>query len=76
MGYWSQDRSGTSFAVDDLHMTWGDAPADIMGDALERIVGCFEGDLGRKPTQNEILAGLRFSLIFNELEDREKANLA
>ncbi len=65
MGYWNTGRDGASFVLD-LHqdgtpMTWGDAPADVMDTALQEIIGVFKEDLGRAPSLEELIAGLRFS---------------
>ena len=62
MGYWSQDKKGCSLQLKDTGLVWGDAPADIMGEALERIIQVFKRDLGHMPTKAEIKAGLLFSL--------------
>lgn len=58
MGYWDSDEEGNSFTG---NLVWGDAPADIMDDAISLIVKVFEQDVGRKPTAVELLAGFRFS---------------
>lgn len=63
MGYWEQDEQGHSFSsVAEGKMIWGDAPADIMGDALKQIIEVFKRDRGRAPTRDEVKAGLLFSL--------------
>lgn len=61
MGWWEQDDDGHSFALGS-GMYWGDGPADIMDDAIERIVDEFVGQGGRGPTVAEVKAGLLFSL--------------
>lgn len=61
MGYWQQDEDGCSFAMES-ELVWGDAPADIMGGALKRIIAVFKQDMGRPPTEAEVRAGLLFSL--------------
>ncbi len=60
MGYWSTTPSGESFADDDTHV-WGDQPADIMDNALDEIRKIFQFDVGRPPTDTELLAGFLFS---------------
>jgi len=65
MGYWTTARDGTSFALD-LHadgtpLTWGDGPADLMDEALRQILEVFKEDIGRPPSIEELIAGLRFS---------------
>jgi hypothetical protein len=61
MGYWHQGPSGESFS-EGSEMVWGDAPADAMGDALDRIIQAFKDDVGRAPTKAEVRAGLEFSI--------------
>ncbi len=77
MGYWTTARDGTSFALD-LHadgtpLTWGDGPADLMDDALRQIVEVFKDDIGRPPSLEELIAGLRFSAFALE-EDGDLTN--
>ncbi len=60
MGYWNTSPEGESF-VAEPHLQWGDAPADVMGDAIKEIVKIFETDLGRKPCLEEFIAGALFS---------------
>lgn len=63
MGYWETNREGVSFAASEgPQMIWGDAPADVMGDAVDAIVQTFTADVGRPPTKDEIRAGLEFNL--------------
>lgn len=52
MGWWKQ-------ATDAV---WGDGPADIFDTAIAEIVSEFEAEWDRKPTRDEIRAGLEFSL--------------
>lgn len=61
MGYWEQDSSGNSFTGDG-HTLWGDHPADIMDDAVDKIVVAFTEHIGRPPTVGEIKSGLLFAL--------------
>jgi hypothetical protein len=61
VGWWSQDKNGFSFA-EDSDMIWGDGPADTIGEAIDSIVAEFVEDTGRRPTRDEIHAGLDFSL--------------
>ena len=60
MGYWKQGEDGHSFALES-ELVWGDAPADIMGQALAEIIAVFQQDRERLPTQAELNAGLLFS---------------
>jgi hypothetical protein len=68
MGYWSTNEQGVSFAAaEGDQMIWGDAPADIMDEALEDVVKTFADGVGRRPTKAEIRAGLEFALgIYND----------
>lgn len=67
MGYWAQNEHGHSFSESESgeEMVWGDAPADIIDDALhgvmERVVKVFTTDMGRPPTAAELRAGMLFS---------------
>ena len=65
MGYWSQGEAGDSFNMDS-DLVWGDAPADVMDEAIDKIVRIFQEDVGRLPTQNELVAGVRFSCGYVE----------
>lgn len=64
MGYWSQNEQGASFAdaENGEDMIWGDQPADVVDDALNRIVAVFMQDVGRVPSVSEVRAGIEFSL--------------
>lgn len=42
--------------------TWGDEPADIMADAIEKICKVYKTDWDRLPTEYELEEGLRFTL--------------
>lgn len=54
MGYWDNSKSFTG------DLTWGDIPADILGDALDKINEAFKRDIGRSVTIGELKAGLGF----------------
>lgn len=60
MGYWSHGKDGHSFALDS-ELIWGDSPADIMGEAVKKVIAVFQRDWERQPTQAELDAGLLFS---------------
>lgn len=64
MGWWTQNKKGHSFAEneDGIEMVWGDGPADAMDNAIDQIVADFERVEGRRPTKDEMRAGLEFSL--------------
>lgn len=44
----------------------GDGPADVMGEAIDEIRGCYRSDHGREPTPDEIRALLEFVLAPEE----------
>lgn len=60
MGYWATSLSGASLQfVGDLNpdgseMLWGDAPADMIGDGLERLILRLRDELGRWPGAAEV----------------------
>lgn len=62
MGYWNQSAQGHSLLAEPTGLVWGDAPADIIDNALDAIVEAFQRDLGRRPLKAEIEAGILFSL--------------
>lgn len=63
MGWWTQNKQGHSFAVnEDVEMVWGDGPADILDGAINEITARFQESYGRDPTRDELRAGLEFSL--------------
>ena len=61
MGYWNTNPDGASLLSEDTGMVWGDAPADILGEAIDQIIAVFIEDIGRKPTEAELVAGMKFS---------------
>lgn len=60
VGYWESSREGASFAngvknaSGDEAFLWGDAPADIIDDATDRLMTRLTTELGRFPTVDEI----------------------
>lgn len=73
MGWWTANKNGgiawddPSSAVD----AWGDSVADIMDAAITRIVAEFELQFGRRPTLQELQAGLEFSAQAFDLPSRK-----
>lgn len=67
MGWWQATEGGASLALEDTGLLWGDGPADVLDRAIDEIVVEFEQAQGRKPTNDELLAGLRFSLGGHDL---------
>jgi hypothetical protein len=61
MGWWNSAPGGESLMPYETGLMWGDGPADIMDRAIEEIAVAFKRDLGRPPTLDELVAGLRFS---------------
>jgi hypothetical protein len=72
MGWWNQNEQGVSFAdaAEGDEMVWGDAPADVMGDAVDKIVDEFKQAWDRVPTKAEVRAGLEFTLGGFDDEER------
>ena len=56
MGWWSITSEDNG---PEMHN--GDTPADIMGDAIEKIVKEYEEDWGRKPYRKELKAVFSFT---------------
>jgi hypothetical protein len=61
MGWWGASEEGHSLQPDSEIM-WGDAPADILDNALDEIDKAFKSEVGRLPTQTELKSGLLFAL--------------
>lgn len=74
MGYWRQTEDGHSMAMEETGLIWGDQPADIMFDALDKIIAVFKRDVERLPTEDEVKAGLLFSLSYALEQAQEKEN--
>lgn len=68
MGYWHASPEGHSFA-DSSPLVWGDSPADVMDNAVEKIIAAFQRDLGREPSKPEMISGLLFSLNTYDLDE-------
>lgn len=68
MGYWNQSAEGHSLLPEATGLVWGDAPADVIGNAIDEVVEAFERDLGRRPKKAEIEAGIKFTLSGYEEE--------
>lgn len=72
MGWWNATEDGGSFATSG-DLVWGDSVADIMDEALEKIVREFQDAQGRKPTRPELISGLLFSMpTALEEDDRQE----
>lgn len=64
MGWWGQDSEGHSLLPpgDPSEIgVWGDEPADIIDEAIHRIVELFLDEWKRPPTVEEMIAGIKFS---------------
>ena len=63
MGWWTAGEGGESLLnPGSTELAWGDTPADIMDEAVDKIIAAFEDYLERNPTKTEIRAGLEFCL--------------
>jgi hypothetical protein len=60
MGWWEQNPDGESFG--EGGGLWGDGCADVIADAIDKIVIEFQADWDRQPSKAEIRRGLEFSL--------------
>jgi hypothetical protein len=60
MGYWNTTAEGGSLQVGDTDMLWGDQPADIIDEAIEKLIERLTKELGRYPTVEELDA-LKFT---------------
>lgn len=69
MGWWRAGADGSSLHAEETGLVWGDGPADILDDAIGKIIAEFREAYGRKPTRAELEAGLKFSLSIYEDED-------
>lgn len=69
MGWWKQNPQASWIAVDredGPELLWGDGPADELDHAIDNIVKHFQEKWGRRPTKDEMRAGLEFSLGGND----------
>lgn len=65
MGYWS--TTFVDAAPKEVSGVWGDKPADIMDSAIDLIAAIFLAEMGRYPSQAEIVHGARMSAQWIEL---------
>lgn len=76
MGWWRAHRDGCSFGPEEQdeanQLYWGDAPADAIDNALDTITKEFEEALDRKPTRQELISGLLFSINVDWPADASK----
>lgn len=70
MGWWNCGKDGTSLHALDTGMVWGDSVADIMDDAIKKIEKEFEQNWQTKPTRDELIAGLLFSISVDYPEEK------
>lgn len=70
MGYWKMENDKALILPDSTEEkatgTWGDYPADIMGNAIDKIIEVFVEEVGQQPTKLELVAGLMFHLNARE----------
>jgi hypothetical protein len=66
MGYWKMKGSFSDLfghaEPEEITGIWGDSPADIMGNAVDKIIETFQEELGRMPTRTELKNGLLFTI--------------
>jgi hypothetical protein len=62
MGSWNHGADGSSLHTEETGLIWGDGPADIFDKAIADAARVFAEDVGREPTEEELMAGFRFSL--------------
>ena len=85
MGYWRTTQAGESLQLDETGLIWGDQPADMIDDGMERLIARLYLEKHRLPTVGELDA-LKFgadkpaelvfaikeaSRVFTEDVDRE-----
>jgi hypothetical protein len=61
MGWWNTNSDGKSLVTEDTGLIWGDEVADVLDEAITRIYDIFLRTMGRPPSKDELLAGMRFS---------------
>jgi hypothetical protein len=72
MGYWN--TTFTEVSTREVSGVWGDKPADVMDAAMDLIAAIFLTEMGRFPTQGELLNGARSSAQWVGLyADRNKS---
>lgn len=67
MGWWRQSEAGDSLLTESIteeegELVWGDAPADVIDNALAAIDEAFLEAWDRQPTVAELRAGFEFSV--------------
>jgi len=63
VGWWHADEHGWSLQPAPTGLLWGDEPADIMDEALDKISAAFKAEWGRTPTRDELVSGVLFSCL-------------
>lgn len=58
MGWWNAAPNGASLLTEETGLVWGDGPADSLDFAIDDVVKSYQERLGRKPTVDELTAGL------------------
>lgn len=70
MGWWRAGSDGSSLHAEETGLVWGDGPADILDDAIDKISAEFRAAYDRSPSRAELEAGLLFSLGAYEEPER------
>jgi len=68
MGWWQANKSGARRGNAATGLLWGDIPAGFMGEAVDNIRAAFLAEWRRLPSNDELRAGLEFSLAPAESE--------
>jgi hypothetical protein len=55
MGWWANGE------VNEHELWWGDEPADVMSEAVFKIIVAFMRDVGRMPSITDIVEGIKFT---------------
>lgn len=75
MGWWYQTMEQQGVFAPNGDLAWGDEPADILTGAVQRIADAFVKKWNRRPTKDELRAGLEFEInAYSEASiDKKKA---
>lgn len=60
MGWWSISDSDGGISAEKTELYNGDGPADILGDALDKVIIEYKRDIGREPYKQELVAAFNF----------------
>jgi len=60
MGWWSISNNGGGISLQKTELYNGDGPADILGDAMDKVVKEYQNTWGRPPYKEEVVAAFNF----------------